>query len=98
MWQLPLPPSAVTQLPGIVVAPVGLANQHSINERGEIIPKQCFTHEQSFNVVPGTRQSVNNRVCFEALTPCCYCDALLRFIHVIIALCTSHPNEPILTT
>ena len=40
MWQLPLPPRAVLELPGAVLAPVGLAHQLTINERGEIIPKQ----------------------------------------------------------
>jgi hypothetical protein len=98
MWQLPFPPSAVMQLPGIVIAPVGLAEQQSINERGELIPKQRLTHDQSFNVVPGTCRSVNDRICFDALTPCRYGHALLRFIHVIIALRSRHPHEHILLT
>jgi hypothetical protein len=85
MWQLPLPPRALLELPGVVLAPVGLAHQQSINERGEIVPKWRLTHDQSFNVIPGTRRSVNNRTDFSSLTPCRYGHALLRFIHVILS-------------
>jgi hypothetical protein len=85
MWQLPLPTRAVLELPNIVVAPLGLAHQFGINEKGEIIPKVRLTHDQSFNVVPGTRCSVNHRTLLHLLTPCCYGHALLRFIHVLLS-------------
>jgi hypothetical protein len=98
MWQLPLPPRAALELPGAVIAPVGLADQLTINEHGEIVPKQRLTHDQSYNVVPGTKRSVNDRIDFESLTPCRYGHALLRFIHVIISLRLLHPCHPILLT
>jgi hypothetical protein len=85
MWQLPLPSHAASILPGAVLAPVGLADQLTINEHGEVVPKQRLTHDQSFNVVPGTRRSVNDHVDLTTLTPCRYGHALLRFIHVILS-------------
>ena len=48
-WQLPLPPENLILLPGAIVAPLGLVSQATINERGEIIPKDRITHDQSFN-------------------------------------------------
>ena len=85
-------------LPGAVIAPVGLADQLTINELGEIVPKQCLTHDQSYNVIPSTCRSVNDRIQLEALTPCKYGHALLRFIHIIIAFRLRYPHEPILLT
>jgi hypothetical protein len=41
---------------------MGLVQQATINERGEIINKLRVTHDQSFNPVKGSRQSVNDRV------------------------------------
>jgi hypothetical protein len=98
MWQLPLPPRAVLELPDIVIAPLGLAHQFGINERGEIVPKARLTHDQSFNVIPGTRRSVNHRTLLHLLTPCRYGHALLRFIHVVLSLRARHPSTPILMT
>jgi hypothetical protein len=98
MWQLPLPPRAALELPGAIIAPVGLAHQLTINERGEIVPKQRLTHDQSFNVTPGTKRSFNDRLDLLSLTPCRYGHALIRFIHIIISLRLRHPHEPILMT
>jgi hypothetical protein len=69
-WQLPFQPCTVTELPGIVLAPLGLAHQQTINELGEIIPKEQLTHNQSFNVVPGTKRSINDGLHLDTLTPC----------------------------
>jgi hypothetical protein len=85
MWQLPLPSYAANELLGAVLAPVGLTDQLTINKCGEVIPKWCLTHDQSFNVIPGIHWSVNNCIDLTMLTPFRYGHALLRFIHVILA-------------
>jgi hypothetical protein len=95
-WQLPLPASAARDIPQAVVAPMGLVEQATINERGEIVDKLRVTHDQSFNPVKGTRRSVNDRVQRDLLTPCMFGRALLRHIHQIVALRNRHPTEIIL--
>jgi hypothetical protein len=69
---------------------------HTINERGEIVPKWRLIHDQSFNVIKGTHRSINDRLITDDLTPCRYGKALLRHIHVIIGLRQRHPNLQIL--
>ena len=98
MWQLPLPPRAVLHLPGVVIAPMGLAHQSGINERGEIVPKLRLTHDQTYDVLPGTRRSVNHRTQFDSLTPCRYGHAIRRFIHVLLSFRARHPSSVILMT
>jgi hypothetical protein len=95
-WQLPLPPAAALLIPGAVIAPMGLVEQATINERGEIVDKLRVTHDQSFNPVRGTHRSVNDRVDRTLLTPCMFGRALLRHIHQIVALRHRHPAEIIL--
>ena len=97
-WQLLLPRKAAFQVPGAVVAPLGLVLQDSINELGEVIPKWHLTHDQSFNAVPNTRQSVNDCLRMSELTPCHFGRALLCHIHCIVGLRMQHPEARILQT
>lgn len=97
-WQLLLPRNAVLELPGAVLAPMGLVEQDSINELGEIIQKWRLTHDQSFEVDPLARRSVNHRLRTDGLTPCRYGRALLRHIHVIVGMRQRHPTARILQT
>jgi hypothetical protein len=92
----PLPPAAALQILHPVIAPMGLVEQATINERGEIIDKLRVTHDQSFKPVKGSRQSVNNRVNRAMLTPCMVGRSLLCHIHQIVALRHCHPTEIIL--
>ena len=89
-WQIPLPPAAITTIPGLILAPVGLALQDTINELGEILPKQHLTHNQTFDIVRGAHRSVNRRVCPAQLTTCIYGVALLHYTHHICHLCAHH--------
>jgi hypothetical protein len=95
-WQLPLPPAAALLIPGAIVAPMGLIEQATINELGEIIDKLRVTHDQSYNPIKRTRRSVNDRVHRDLLTPCMFGRSLLRHIHQIVALRHRYPTEPIL--
>jgi hypothetical protein len=61
-WQLTLPPAATLLILGAVIAPMGLMEQATINERGKKVGKLRVTQDQSFNLVKGTRCSVNNHV------------------------------------
>ena len=91
-WQLIIPRESVRLLCNAVIAPLGLVEQDTINERGKIVPKWHLIHDQSFNVIKGTHRSINDHLITDDLTPCRYGKALLRHIHVIIGLRQRHPN------
>lgn len=46
-WQLLLPLDAATSIPDLVISPVGLAKQETINENGGVEEKFRVTHDQS---------------------------------------------------
>jgi hypothetical protein len=83
-------------LPRAVLAPLGLVEQDTINEFGEIVPKWQLTHDQSFNVIKQTSRSVNDRLITEDLTPCIYGKALHHHIHFVAGLRKRHPTTRIL--
>ena len=94
-FALPLPPNFAYHLPDAEVAPHGIVQQGTINERGEIIEKNRVTHDQSY---PGSysNESVNSRVIDEDLAPCLYGHMNQRCIHYIIGCRQRHPSTRIL--
>jgi hypothetical protein len=46
-FTLPLPLNKIKKIPGILLAPLNIQLQKNINKRGEIIPKNRMTHNQS---------------------------------------------------
>jgi len=61
-WQMILPRPAVVDIPGTVLAPLGLVEQDTIDESGAIVvPKWQLIHDQSFNVIRNTKCSVAQR-------------------------------------
>jgi hypothetical protein len=56
---LPLPFGKAMNIPGILLAPMNIQKQNTINEHGWIVEKDHLTHDQSFKWSSGT--SVNNR-------------------------------------
>ena len=95
-WQLPLPVQKLHKIPGVIVGPMGLVSQTSIDEHGNTIPKHRLTHDQSFNYDLENIKSVNERVRKDLLSQCVYGFALKRFIHSIVALRTEFPDTPLL--
>ena len=73
-FAIPLPLSKIIQIPGILLAPLNIQAQNTINERGEIITKNRLTHDQSWKWQSGP--SVNSRVIKEELMPCYFGQAL----------------------
>ncbi len=67
-FTLLLPLDKIAQIPGVLLAPLNIQAQNTINERGEIIPKNRLTHDQSWKWQSGT--SVNSRVDANKLMPC----------------------------
>ena len=91
---LPLLQSTAMQIPKASIAPLGLVEQETINEHGQIVTKFRMTHDQSF---PGpSGHSVNNRVKVDELLPCMFGFTLRCLLRYIVATRKRHPNVPIL--
>jgi hypothetical protein len=68
-YSLPIPLSSVKSIPGLVMAPMNIMAQNTINEYGQIIPKDRLTHNQSWQ--GSSKMSVNSRTKKELLQACC---------------------------
>ena len=93
-WQLPLPTDALHLIPNAMASPMGNAQQTTIDEKGIRVPKNRLTHNQS--MVFGSGNSINSRVIEDELSLTQYGFALLRFLHLIVALRLNFPNVCIL--
>jgi hypothetical protein len=93
-WQLPIPIHSLTDIPDVVVSPVGMTDQRTINEHGEIVPKWRLTHDQSFRFDSG--HSVNSRIIDDRLAPCLYGWVIKRVVHAICFYRIHYPSTPIL--
>eukprot|EP00979_Chaetoceros_neogracilis_P013087 scaffold3660_cov246-Chaetoceros_neogracile.AAC.3 len=94
-WSIPLLPHHAFKIPFAIVSPMGLVNQASINELGDIVYKDRVTHDLSF---PGaiSETSVNSRLDSDLFLDCEYGHMLKRCINYI-AVCRYHqPTKRIL--
>ena len=67
-YGLVLPLRKIDQIPGVLLAPMNIMTQNTINEHGRIVKKDRLTHNQSYKWGSGT--SVNSRVDKDDLLPC----------------------------
>ena len=95
-FALPLPLDKIKQINGTVIAPMNIQTQATINEYGEIIPKNRMTHDQSWKWQSET--SVNDRVIDEELMPCYFGRTLRRLLNWAAAARNKYPNTRILAT
>jgi hypothetical protein len=95
-FALPLPLNKIASIPGVLLAPLNIQAQSTINERGENIPKDRLTHDQSWKWQSKT--SVNSRVEKEKLMPCYFGRAIKRLINWAVAVRRNYPNKRILAT
>ena len=80
----------------ILIAPMNIQQQNTINEHGQIVPKNRLTHDQSFEWSSGT--SVNSRVITEELLPCMFGSCIRRIVNWAVTACCLFPNLPILAS
>ena len=78
-YGLVLPLDRLEEIPGVLVAPMNIMNQNTIDEHGKIMGKDRLTHNQSYEWGSGT--SVNNRVQKEKLLPCKFGACMKRLIN-----------------
>jgi hypothetical protein len=93
-FSLVIPRDKVMEIVGAQVAPMNVANQNSINERGEIVSKDRLTHNQSWTG-SASGQSINSRVMDDSLQDCMFGHCLLRICHQIVDIRIRHPNKSI---
>jgi hypothetical protein len=93
---LPLPLAKAKKTPDILIAPMNIQQQNTINKFGRIIPKDCRTHNQSFKWSSGT--SVNSHVKTEELLPCMFGACIKQIINWVVPTRRLFPNVPILAS
>ena len=93
-YAIPITPDGVRSLKDAEVYPVGLQDQHTIDDHGNIIPKKRVTHDLSHN--RSTGESVNQRVDMSKLKPARYGHAMSRVLHLIHGIRRRHPGQRIL--
>ncbi len=94
---LPLPLSKITNILGILISPMNIVHQDTIDNAGHVTPKSRLTHNQSF-VFDGSHTSVNSRLDKSQLTPCIFGWAIRRLINWTVAARQKHPNCRIYAT
>ena len=60
-YSVPIPLESVTKIPGLILAPMNIMAQDTINKFGRVILKDRLTHDQSWKW-QGSGTSVNSRV------------------------------------
>ena len=96
-FALPLPLEKIARLPGVLIAPLNIASQDTIDEHGNSIPKKRLTHDQSY-CFQGSETSVNSRVDKSKLTPCIFGWAIRRLAHWIVSARLKYPTYRIYAT
>ena len=95
-WHIPLPIYSLRRIPGVIVAPMGLVHQTSIDENNKATAKWRLTHDQSFQFGLDKIKSVNQRIPKSSLTACNYGFTLRRVVHMIVSLRGKFPDAPLL--
>jgi hypothetical protein len=95
-FNLPLPLSMTHRIPGLLLSPMNIARQNSIDASGNIIPKDRLTHDHSMEFMP--KSSINSRSNLDDHEPCHFGHALIRFFHRLVHLRMKHPSKRILLT
>ena len=95
-WLLPVTIKSLTKIKGLSIIPLGIANQDTIDEHGNRIPKKRVTHDASFLAPSGL--SVNKMVIESQLQECIYGQCLRRIIHVMHQMRFTYKDKRIFMT
>ena len=82
-YGLVLPLSKVSRILNLLLAPMNIMNQNTINEFGRIVGKDHLTHNQSYKWGSGT--SVNSRIEKDSLLPCKFGACVKRLVSWAVA-------------
>jgi hypothetical protein len=93
---MPLPLSMALHIPRLLMSPMNIARQNTIDELGNIVPKDHLTHDHSMDFLPWS--SINSRSRLEDHEPCHFGHGLSCFFHILVNLRLRHPTWRILMT
>ena len=82
-YGLVLPLDKLERIPGVLLAPMNMMKQNSIDECGRIVEKDRLTHDQSYEW--GSGSSVNSRINKDLLLPCKFGACLKRLMNWAVA-------------
>jgi hypothetical protein len=97
-FSLPLPMSKIHLLPNILIAPMNIVEQDTIDEHGTTVPKFRLTHDQSYKFEHGSNTLLNSRLDRNKLHPCYFGWVIRRLINWTVAAWRKHPNRRIFAT
>ena len=80
-WMFPVTLDCLPKIPHVMMTPVGIADQYTIDEEGNIKPKKRLTHDCSFPSNSGN--SLNLSHCEDDLPTCIYGTCFRRILHQI---------------
>ena len=92
-WVLPIPRQKVLEIDRAIMAPMNIASQFGINEKGKIIEKKRLTHNQS--MVHSSETSIDSRVIDSEIQDVMYGKCIIRVIHDIVSRRRDNPNKRI---
>ena len=95
-YALVLPLDKIDRIPGVLLAPMNIMKQNTIDEYGSIIEKDRLTHDQSY--IWGSETSVNSRVRKDELLPCMFGYCLRRLMNWAVAARIKYPGKRILAS
>ena len=93
-YGLVLPLSKIDRIPGVLLAPMNIMTQNTIDEHGRIVENDRLTHDQNYKCGSGTL--VNIRVYKENLLPCRFGACLKRLINWTVTARKKFPGKTIL--
>jgi hypothetical protein len=96
-FALPLLLPKIKNIKGALLAPLNIQAQHSINEMGRIVVKDCLTHNQSYKWTQ-SQMSVNSRTKKDKLLPCVYGGVVRRLVNWAVTACRRYPTTRIYAT
>jgi hypothetical protein len=95
-YNLPLSPDLIHKIPGLLLSPMNISRQHTIDETGRVIEKDRLTHDHTHEMFPGS--SINKRCRLDLHQTCMFGKALSRMIHWIVEMRNRYPLLRILLT
>ena len=93
-FQMPITKEAARLIPHACLSPYSLVDQQTIDEEGNVIPKERLAHDQSHAY--SSKKSVNDRIMKDDLIPLTYGKCFSRLLHYIHALRYRFPTKPII--
>jgi hypothetical protein len=95
-FNMPLPLSFARKIKSLLISPMNIACQNTIDFMDNIVPKDRLCRDHSMDFLP--KSSLNSRARMLDHEPCHFGHALNRLFHFIVHLHLRHPTKRVLMT